>query len=133
MISGQLHSSDTVRQILIVDDDEDQLAVRQLLLQARGFRTIVAHDAASALALAQGQQPDCALLDLHLPTEAAGLSLLRSLQALPVPPRVVILTGRNVQRLSAQQDLSSVDAIVEKGCSSNILLQVLHEVCDKPT
>lgn len=119
------------RRILIIDDDHDQLTVRELLLQARGFRTLAAGDAQSAFALAKAERPDCALLDLHLPTEAAGIALLRSLRALPFPPRVVILTGTDIKRLRCAPELKDAEAVVEKGSPSRALVELLRLVCDK--
>ncbi len=118
--------------ILIVDDDLDQLTVRELLLQARGFQTLAAGDAQSAFALAEAERPDCALLDLNLPTEAAGLALLRSLRGLPFPPRVVVLTGTNIKRLRCARELQEADAVLEKGSPSNTLVELLRTVCSKP-
>jgi two-component system response regulator CpxR len=38
--------------ILVVNANEDELGVQQYMLQVRGYRVMVAHDAAAALALA---------------------------------------------------------------------------------
>jgi len=61
----------------------------------REYRVIEAETAKDGLEQYHAQDPDCLLLDYHLP-DATGLDVLRKLRSggnqLPVP--VVILTGR---------------------------------------
>jgi CheY-like chemotaxis protein len=53
--------------ILVVDDCRDAAGSLALLLKWWGFRTVVAYDGPSALALASADPPAVALLDLDLP------------------------------------------------------------------
>jgi two-component system cell cycle response regulator DivK len=63
------------RLVLIVDDDARNLKLARDVLLAAGFRTLVARNAAEAVALGVDQLPDVILMDLRLPdmdgTEAA--------------------------------------------------------------
>jgi two-component system, cell cycle response regulator DivK len=63
------------RLVLIVDDDARNLKLARDVLLAAGFRTLVARNAAQAVALGVDQLPDVILMDLRLPdmdgTEAA--------------------------------------------------------------
>ncbi len=55
------------RLVLIVDDHERNLKLARDVLLAAGFRTLVARDAAEAIALAAEHLPDVILMDLRLP------------------------------------------------------------------
>ncbi len=68
--------------VLIADDDREQLSLRGMLLRQNGIETIEAGDEVSAVELAMSQHPDCAIIDLRLPTEELGLRLIRELKAL---------------------------------------------------
>ncbi len=64
--------------ILLVDDNQDAASLLADALANRGFQTFVAHDAPSALALAEKVQPHIALLDIGLPV-MDGYELARRL------------------------------------------------------
>lgn len=78
--------------ILLVDDDEP---FRQRLARAfvdRGFEVRQAADYDGAIAAAQGESPEYAVVDLKMPGRS-GLELARDLLAIDATTRVVILTG----------------------------------------
>jgi two-component system response regulator AlgR len=83
-------------QILIVDDESLARArLRTLLAECQQPQAVAAGEAdsaAQALALAQRQQFDAALLDVHMPG-ADGLKLAEALGELPQPPLVVFVTA----------------------------------------
>ena len=111
--------------ILVADDDPDQLMLRCLLLERSGFETVSASDAGSALAAARTEKPECAVVDLNLPTEESGLGLLRDLKALDSAIRLVVLTGARRGLLACGSEAGLVDEIVEKGLGSASLVRRL--------
>jgi signal transduction histidine kinase/ActR/RegA family two-component response regulator len=66
--------------VLIVDDNEDAAVLLADALATRGFQTEVAHDPHDALARAQANTPDLALLDIGLPG-IDGYELARLMRA----------------------------------------------------
>ena len=80
--------------VLIVDDNQDALALLADALESRGFLIHRAHDAPSALTLAQRTVPRIALLDIGLPV-MDGYELGRRLRELPglEDIRLVAVTG----------------------------------------
>jgi signal transduction histidine kinase/ActR/RegA family two-component response regulator len=80
--------------ILIVDDNEDAAVLLAEALSARGYRADVAHDPREALAQAQRNAPDLALLDIGLPG-IDGYELARLMRADSALGKVplVALTG----------------------------------------
>lgn len=87
--------------ILIVDDDEDWLAMMDHALRRRlpGVDVALAHDGEEALALARRQSPSAALVDLRMP-RVDGEELTRALRELASPDEmpIVVLTGEGSGR-----------------------------------
>ena len=111
--------------VLVVDDDEDQLALRCLILARNGFEILQAQDATKALQLSRAAKPDCAVVDLLLPTEDAGSALLRDLRALYPAMRLVVLTGMPRNSVAARLQ-GTADEIVEKSSGTATLVRSLR-------
>jgi CheY-like chemotaxis protein len=114
--------------ILIADDDRDQLELRSLLLVENGFQTIQALDAVSALKAAKLENPACAIVDLRLPTEDAGIGLIRALKDWNAGISVIVLTGANPRHLEGLPERTLVDAVIVKGSPFIALLQELRSL-----
>lgn len=114
--------------VLVAEDDVDQLAVRCMLLEASGFETIAAADAQSAIELAAEHQPQCAVVDVRLPTEETGLRLIRELKGLHPSMRAVVLTGMNAERISGRPEARLIDVIILKGTPAVELINALKAI-----
>lgn len=114
--------------ILLADDDRDQLVIRQMLLAKAGFDALVASDAASALSIALKERPDCAIVDLRLPTQDAGLELIRKLKDLDRELYILVLTGSKSVALDSTPERSLIGGVIEKGSPSAGLIQKLKEI-----
>lgn len=111
--------------VLIADDDEDQLAVRAALLRQSGFGTMEALSASAALQMAEQGKPSCALIDLCLPREQDGLSLIREIrQRYPTMP-VFVLTGR--AGYEDAPELQGVNGIFMKGSAIREVISRLRD------
>jgi two-component system cell cycle response regulator DivK len=77
------------RRILIVEDNELNMKLLHDVLEAHGYRTLIAREGTTGLELARQHLPDLILLDLQLP-DISGLDCVRQLkgeretQAIPV-------------------------------------------------
>lgn len=78
--------------LLLVDDDETYCEVLARALCNRGFNVQVAHNVDDAMAAAQTEPPEYALVDLNMPG-ASGLKLVSYLKELDTNTRTVVLTG----------------------------------------
>jgi two-component system response regulator RegA len=78
--------------LLVVDDDRLFTDVVSRALENRGFAVRVAHDARSAISIADGDVPEYALVDLKLPDQS-GLKVVSRLMTNDPHTRVVVLTG----------------------------------------
>jgi DNA-binding NtrC family response regulator len=114
--------------VLLADDDLDQLSIRSMLLERSGFEAIGAADHVSAAELAASQKPECAVIDLRLPTEERGLWLIGELKRLDPAIHIIVLTGANPERLAQQTVANLVEEIVVKGASSGPLIRKLKSI-----
>lgn len=78
--------------LLLVDDDAVYRERVAQAIAARGFEVRTAADAEVAVALAEAESPEYAVLDLRMPG-ASGLELLRRLKDIDSTTRILILTG----------------------------------------
>jgi CheY-like chemotaxis protein len=111
--------------ILLADDDSEQLSIRSLLLAHHGFKTVEASDRESALRIAAAERPDCAVVDLRLPTEEIGLDLIAKLKAIDDGMHIVVLTGGDPKSLSRRSERHLIDQVLEKGRPASNLLNTL--------
>jgi signal transduction histidine kinase/CheY-like chemotaxis protein len=80
------------KRILVVDDNDDSVAMLAEALEAFGYRTAVAHDGASALEVASAFAPHVALLDIGLPV-MDGYELAQRLRERHADLTLFALTG----------------------------------------
>jgi PAS domain S-box-containing protein len=67
--------------ILIVEDDRIILKVLADMLAKRGYKPIIASSREQALALVEQENPDLAILDIHLGTAMDGIDLAKALRS----------------------------------------------------
>lgn len=60
-------SSESNRNILVVDDSEDNLYLMQFVLETQGYKVLIANSGKKALNCAKQYRPDLILLDLMMP------------------------------------------------------------------
>jgi len=85
-------SSDGLRRVLVVDDDQTYRTALGRAFERRGFLVSLASSASEALALLEREAPDFASIDLRMPG-GSGLELVRRLVELHPNAVVVVLTG----------------------------------------
>ena len=97
--SYELHISpydDSVRRVLIVDDDPKVCETLDRYLAHAGYRTASALDGPAALEQVRSFAPDLVVLDVMLPA-IDGLAVCRSLRATSDVP-IILLTARSTER-----------------------------------
>jgi DNA-binding NtrC family response regulator len=114
--------------VLVVDDDPDQVLLLSMLLRQSGFEPIGADDSVTAAELATARKPECAVVDLRLPTEERGLWLIHELKRRDPAIHVIVLTGGDPKRLVRQTDATLIDEIIVKGAASGALIRKLKSV-----
>ena len=81
-----------VSTILVVEDDNRFRDVLVSAFRERGFEAEGVADAASAIASAERDSPEMAVVDLRLPDDS-GLEVVRRLKAIDPATSIVVLTG----------------------------------------
>ncbi len=114
--------------VLLADDDPDQLALRCMLVERSGFETIQASDSDAATRLAECHKPECAVIDLRLPTEERGSRLIRELKRLDPAIRILVITGSSPDHVARSPIAKLIEGVVVKGGPSRLLLQKLRSV-----
>jgi two-component system response regulator HydG len=97
--------------VLVADDDADFAASIETILQAAGYRVVVAHDGADAVRLVAAGGVGCLVLDLVLPV-LSGLDVYNELKLLDMLVPTIIVTG---QPQAASAELSTLRSVAE-GC-----------------
>ncbi|MFN8685424.1 MAG: hypothetical protein ACK50U_05465 [Acidobacteriota bacterium] len=95
----------------LIEDDRDQRELRGLLLAAQGHEVVEAEESAEVI-----------VMDLRIPTLAAGLEKIRALRG--QAKKVVVLSGATAG-LRGTEEEKMVDAILDKPCRSGVLLKTI--------
>jgi two-component system response regulator GlrR len=124
--------------ILIVDDDESLLTLIAMRLDASGFDTVTARNAAEALGRLQAQRPQLAVLDLRLaapaadtstddePEAADGLALFKRMRELEPQLPVIILTAHGSIPDAVQATRDGVAAFFTKPFDGRALVEEIR-------
>jgi CheY-like chemotaxis protein len=112
--------------VLLVDDCIAQRDLYELVL-APEFTVLTASRGSDALTLAAREHPDVVVLDVMMPG-LDGWETCTRLKTDPVTADtpVVLLTGSNDVDLSQHAVAVGADAILNKPCSADMLVQRLH-------
>ena len=111
--------------VLIVDDEVDLADTVELLLRARGFRTVKIHDGACALRTASELLPTLVLLDYELP-EMDGLQVIAQLRSNPATQGIPVILASAAQVSLA--DIRKADGFLGKPFQEDLLYDLVDRV-----
>ena len=111
--------------VLIVDDEVDLACTVELLLRARGFRTVKIHDGGCAAATAARLLPTLVLLDYELP-EMDGLQVIAQLRSDPVTQGIPVVLSSAAQVSLA--DIRKADGFLAKPFQEDLLYDLIDRV-----
>jgi CheY-like chemotaxis protein len=106
--------------ILCVDDEENQLVLRKLVLERAGYRVLTAKSPARAIELFQSDAIDLVIVDYYMPG-MSGLSLARELLRQRKLPVVILSAYAELPG----ESIGAADAWITKGTASERLLSTL--------
>ena len=109
--------------VLCVDDEENQLLLRKLILERAGYRVLTASSPAKAIEVFRSDHIDLLIVDYYMPG-MTGLSLARELLRLKKLPVVVLSAYAELPG----ESIGSADTWITKGAGSEELLQKLSEL-----
>ncbi len=121
--------------ILLVDDDVDFVESNKDLLEAYGYRVLVANDGASGLELAKKEQPDAMILDVMMATNTEGFEIARKIPELPELQKMHVLLVTGISQdmhlpfdFGPDETWLPVDRVLEKPIAPARLLSEIQKV-----
>jgi signal transduction histidine kinase len=114
--------------ILVIDDDEvDRMAVRRALIKAGvQMELFEVGDGHNAIAALKNAAYDCVFLDYRLPDQD-GLTLIQQIRSSEIKVPLVVLTGQGDEQIAVQlMKAGATDYLSKSRVSSETLAQVLR-------
>jgi two-component system, OmpR family, response regulator RegX3 len=109
--------------VLLVEDERSIAEPFASALARGGFRTIVAHTAAEALALVEEVEPDVVLLDLSLP-DGDGRDICRRLRLESDIPIIMVTASGTVTDRVVGLELGADDYVVKPFATGEVIARI---------
>lgn len=116
--------------ILLVEDDPDQLEIRQLVLETEHHAVRTAVSPAEAVESCQDAPPEVVIMDLRLPRFENGVALIRDLRRLAPELGLIVLSGWT-DDLKQHPIRSEINHVLKKPARSRQLLGLVDQLTGK--
>ena len=116
------------KRILLVDDDHEIIESMRIVLEARGYKIMVARDGNQGLAMAEREDPDLLILDMMMPKRSGFLVLEKLRRSRPVPMRVIMITANEGSRHKAYAEMLGVDDYLRKPFAMDRLMESVERL-----
>ena len=116
----------TLATILCIDDEENQLVLRKLMLERAGYRVLTAESPAEAIALFGSDTVDLVIVDYYMPG-MNGLALAREILRQRKLPIVVLSAYAELPG----ESIGTADTWIMKGTGSEELLRRIAELLSR--
>src|SRR3954452_5750324 len=118
--------------ILRVDDDNEIIESMRTVLEAKGYRVMVARDGNSGLTVAERENPDLIVLDMMMPKKS-GFLVLEKLKGRPgglIP--TIMITGNEGSRHRAYAEFLGVKDYIRKPFAMEKLVRSIEKILGVP-
>jgi PAS domain S-box-containing protein len=118
--------------ILVVDDESSILTITGQTLEAFGYRTLIAHDGAEAVAIYAQKQNEIAavLTDMAMPV-MDGSATIRALQRVNPTVKIIAASGLQTDHHEAQPPEDTIKYSLKKPYTAGTLLKTLRAILDE--
>jgi DNA-binding response OmpR family regulator len=119
--------------VLLVDDDNEIIESMRTVLEAKGYRVIVARDGNAGLTVAEHENPDLVILDMMMPKKS-GFLVLEKLKGRPgglIP--TIMITGNEGSRHRAYAEMLGVRDYIRKPFAMEKLVKSVEQILEKAT
>ncbi len=116
--------------ILLVDDDTEIIESMRTVLEAKGYRVMVARDGNAGLTVAERENPDLVILDMMMPKKS-GFLVLEKLKGRPgglIP--TIMITGNEGSRHRAYAEMLGVRDYIRKPFAMEKLVKSVELILD---
>ncbi len=128
MADGGWRAMPAQKTVLLVDDDNEILESMRTVLEAKGYRVMVARDGNSGLTVAERENPDLLILDMMMPKKS-GFLVLEKLKGRPgglIP--TIMITGNEGSRHRAYAEMLGVRDYIRKPFAMEKLVRSVEQV-----
>jgi DNA-binding response OmpR family regulator len=118
--------------ILLVDDDNEIIESMRTVLEAKGYRVLVARDGNAGLTVAEREGPDLIILDMMMPKKS-GFLVLEKLKSRPgglIP--TIMITGNEGSRHRAYAEFLGVEDYIRKPFALEKLVRSVEQILESP-
>ena len=120
-------NNQTMKKILIIEDDEKIAYALSVRFQAHGYPTWIARDGLLGLSMAVRNRPDLVVMDVSLPA-GDGFTLAERIQSnLHAPPPIIFLTAGKSAELRQRAEQLNAAAFFEKPYEAEALLSAVKQ------
>jgi len=116
----------TLATILCIDDEDNQLVLRKLMLERAGYRVLTAESPAEAIRLFGSETVDLVIVDYYMPG-MNGLALAREILQQKKLPIVVLSAYAELPG----ESIGTADMWIMKGTGSEELLRRIAELLSR--
>ncbi len=116
--------------ILITDDDLDFRETLRVVLEPRGFRTLLAGDGEEALRIVHREDVHVVLLDMHMP-KLTGLETIRQLKQFKSRIPCILLSAGLDELLIRQAQLAEAFSVLSKPITRQQLTSVVEQAFER--
>lgn len=121
--------------ILMIDDDKHFTAIYQVMLDKKGFKTVVANDGDEGIRKAKEEKPDVIILDIKMP-DRDGLHVYRefkNMEDLKDIPIIFVSGFVNSEQLNAMTRAMNIesDEMLVKPFESKDLIEKINNLVKK--
>ena len=119
--------------VLLVDDDNDIIESMRTVLEAKGYRVMVARDGNAGLTVAERENPDLVILDMMMP-RMGGYPVLEHFKGKTDAPPIIMITANEGSRHKAYAEYLGVIDYIRKPFAMERLLEAVQRglKADKP-
>ncbi len=116
--------------VLLVDDDNEIIESMRTVLEAKGYKVIVARDGNAGLTVAEREGPDLIILDMMMPKKS-GFLVLEKLKGRPgglIP--TIMITGNEGSRHRAYAEMLGVRDYIRKPFAMEKLVRSVEQILE---
>jgi DNA-binding response OmpR family regulator len=117
--------------VLLVDDDNEIIESMRTVLEAKGYRVMIARDGNAGLTVAERENPDLVILDMMMPKKS-GFLVLEKLKGRPgglIP--TIMITGNEGSRHRAYAEMLGVRDYIRKPFAMEKLVKSVEQILEK--
>jgi DNA-binding response OmpR family regulator len=123
--------SETKIRVLVVDDDQDQLALAERSLSAFGFDVRTHRSSLGVSNLVRSCTPDLVLLDVNIPALSGDKVLTLARAQAPVNTKFILYSASDESKLRALARSSGADGYIVKSVQGEDLAKKLTDIHKK--